>query len=283
MVDDKKEGNKSDDKSDDKRNGSDDKRNGSDDNVNRGFLSGIFAGVCDTIFNYPPYLFHYKVQRGDHISFLRNANTYKPRELYRGVGSYAFIIPITSISAGVSGSLERRGVSTHVATITSGMVAATIISAPVGNAIVTNLRLKASGINTNSYLTVKHIIRTMGIRGFYIGAVPLLIREGIYSWSVFSGQSHFQVKYGYNEAKSTIIAGIVATFLSQPCDTLATRMQDRGFNLRQGIRSMLQEGGIFRFYKGFGFRLYAIIAGIYVMNKGSDIAHEWLTSPPIQQ
>lgn len=233
------------------------------------FLSGASAGLADTCLNYPPYCLHYNLQRGANI--WSKSMYWKPRELYRGVFAYSAIIPITCITDGMTDFFKSKGVRNDVAPFISGMLAATVVSAPIGNSIVTDLRLKDSGKPAGLKNALHHLTSTYGWRGFYTGIGPLMAREGIYAWSVFYGKGAFQEKYNWNDIQASVAAGSIATALSQPVDTLATYMQNQVSRKStfECIRMMWKENGIQRFYRGFYFRLYAIIAGVYVMDRVS--------------
>lgn len=232
------------------------------------FLSGAAAGVADTAINYPPYCLHYRLQRGES---LWRRFVYRPRELYRGVLAYSAIIPITCISDGLTDKLKASGVSPFVASFTSGMVAALVISAPVGNSIVTNLRLKAGHKPAGSIIAMYHIYHHYGLRGFYVGIQPLLVREGIYASSVFYGKRAIQDRLGCHDLTAASISGTIATLFSQPMDTLATHMQNQTHrtSMVDNIQQMWTSGGLVRFYRGFYLRWIAIISGVYVMDRTS--------------
>jgi len=143
-----------------------------------------------------------------------------------------------------------------LATFSSGILAAMMVSAPVGNSIVKDLRLKSEKKPAGSINTVRYIYNTQGWRGFYIGLSPLMLREAIYTWAVFSGKGSFQKRFGWNDAQASIAAGSIATLFSQPIDTLATHMQNRvpRRSMWDCIKMMYAEDSIGRFYRRFYFR-----------------------------
>lgn len=244
----------------------------------RNYISGAIAGTCDTIINYPPYCLHYRFQRRENMY---STKIYYPRELYRGIFAYSAIIPITCICDGMTNWFKFKGVEGYLAAIYSGMIAATIVSAPIGNSIVTNLRLKEEGKEAGTVKSIKHLINNYGLfNGFYIGIIPLMAREGIYSWSVFYAKREVQNRYNYGDIKASIVSGTIASILSQPCDTLATFMQNKvirnNISTLACISQMYQINGIRGFYRGFFFRWYAIVAGVFVMDKASTESKKYL-------
>jgi len=240
------------------------------------FVSGTAAGCADTALNYPPYCLHYRFQRREDMT--RRA-IYAPRELYRGVGAYSAIIPITCLCDGLTEALEARGAPRHLAAITSGMTAALIVSAPIGNAIVVNLRLKAEGRPAGTKNALRHLWNTYGIKGFYAGIEPLMLREGIYSCAVFYAKGAIQEKFKIGDLSASMVAGSVATALSQPCDTSATFAQNKKVRVpySQTIKEMWLAGGLRSFYRGFMYRWYAVVAGVYVMDSVSNAVKGCLT------
>lgn len=239
------------------------------------FVSGMAAGSMDTLFNYAPYGLHYRLQRGEN---LLNPKLYFPKELYRGVLAYSAIIPITCICDGMTDHFVSQGTPRHIAAIQSGMMAAVIVSAPIGNAIVTNLQLKEVKQPAGTFNAIKHIRKVYGIRGFYTGIESLVIREAAYSWSVFYAKDAIQKKLECGDILSSVIAGTIGTIVSQPCDTSATYAQNqvKRIAFKEVLAKMYVEGGVRRFYYGFFFRLYAVIAGVYVMDKTSNTVKNFL-------
>ncbi len=231
------------------------------------FASGIAAGATDTIINYPPYALHYRVQRGTNVWRWRY---WAPRELYRGVVAYSAIIPVTCIMDGVSGFLrDTCDVNEAIAPIISGMLAALLVSAPIGNTIVTDQRLAESKRPAGLTHALSDIQKRRGLRGYYVGLPPLLCREGIYSWSVFYAKGAAKDALGCGDIVASAVAGTMATLMSQPMDTMATFMQNQTtpVTVKSAMRRMYAENGIRRFYRGFFYRCYAVIAGVYVMDQ----------------
>lgn len=233
------------------------------------FISGFFGGIADTVLNYIPYGLHYRIQRGESVNPLLNPKIYTPRELYRGVIAYSTITPVTCISDGVGTYLNKCGVSMPIATFLSGMLAAMTVTAPVSNVIVHQQEHKRSPIES-----IRFIYSRYGMYRFTTGTSLYLGREGIYSTSVFFARKWLseQHKVFENKMINVSVIGFIATLLSQPLDTMATSMINR--EKREGTiitaKRMYHEGGLNRFYKGFWFRCYAIVAGILVMGEVTD-------------
>lgn len=240
------------------------------------FVSGFFAGIADTVLNFIPYGLHYRIQRGEVLNPFVNPKIYTPRELYRGVLAYSAITPVTCISDGVGTYLNKRGIAMPIATFLSGMLAAFIITAPVSNIIIHQQEHKRSPIES-----IRFIYSRYGPYRFTTGTSLYLGREGIYSTSVFFARKWLseQHKIFENKLINVVVIGFVATLLSQPLDTAATSMiaQEKRETPVETARRMYAEGGLGRFYRGFWFRCYAVIAGIFVMGEVTDHVKRVLT------
>lgn len=244
-----------------------------------GFVSGFMGGVADTFLNFPPYGLHLRYQNNECINPWKNAALYRPRELYRGMLAYGVIIPITCIADGFSEYLKRHlQMSPFAATFISGMTAAFFVTAPTSNVII---HQQQHQLKTRA--AISSIIRQYGPYKLTTGMSLYMLREGIYSVSVFSAKPWLQKQHAYfeNDVVASILVGLVATILSQPSDTIATYMVSAKERLSplKAISHMYSgtehdgsvgAGGLKRFYKGFLLRGYAVMAGIYVMSKVSD-------------
>lgn len=244
-----------------------------------GFVSGFFGGLADTLINFPPYGLHLRYQGNECIDPRKNRAIYRPRELYRGMLAYSVIIPITCIADGFSEYLKRHfQMSPFAATFISGMTAALFVSAPTSNVIVYQQQHQ---LKTRQAFS--HIIRKHGPYKLTTGMSLYMVREGIYSTSVFSAKPWLQKQDARfeNDVVASILVGVLATVLSQPWDTIATYMVSAQQRLSplEAVRRMnkglehdgsVGSGGMKRFYRGFFLRGYAVVAGIYVMSKVSD-------------
>jgi len=239
------------------------------------FASGIAAGMADTLVNYPPYGIHYRVSRGTNIW---NKKYWTFKELYRGVGPYSAIIPVTCTMDGISEFLKSKGVHPAVATFSSGVIAAVFIGAPVGNIIVTDQRLAESKLPAGTQNAVRDILYYRGKLGFETGIAFIAAREGTYSFSVFYAKNAIKSYFDCNDFIASAIAGILATIVTQPMDTSASYMQNQQFRPRiiDSIKKMYAEEGLKRFYRGGFYRGYTVVAGIYVMDKVSTYVKEQL-------
>ena len=245
-----------------------------------GFVSGTAAGVVDTIVNFPPYGLHYRLQRGCDVRpwSAHAARYYAPRELYRGVGAYAAIIPVTALADGVTHSLKGVGVAPLVAALAGGACSALLVSTPTGNIIIAQQQT-----STRLWPAARALVRAGGVRRLWTGLTPLLGREGTYSAAVFWGNGAAAARLPRADAAtagwaSAVLVGTVATAISQPMDALATAMQDAATHpgVRATTRRLYAEGGAARFYRGALLRGAAVISGVYFMAYTSERTKAWL-------
>jgi hypothetical protein len=240
-----------------------------------GFLSGFCGGLADTLLNYPPYGLHLRLQSKVIINPLKNPTIYWPRELFRGVGPYSLIIPVTCIADGVSTYLkERYQWQDFYATFTSGMVGGVIVSSPTSNVIIFQQKYKFTPFQAIMFIYTQH-----GVYQFTNAMSLYMLREAFYALSVFWAKPTLQRNHEFfaNGLVASIAVGIVATLISQPLDTTATYQVGQEVRLSpwQSIVSMYRsEGGgwkgLKRFYWGTWLRGYAVVAGIFVMASVSE-------------
>jgi hypothetical protein len=240
------------------------------------FVSGIAAGTADTICNYPPYGLHYRRGRGTNVW---QRKYWTPKELYRGVIPYAAIIPVTCIMDGLTEVLKEKGLHPAMASFSSGMIAGMSIGVSVGNIIVTDQRLAEAGKPAGSKNAIVDIIKTRGYSAFTTGVQWIMMREGTYSFAVFYGKNATKKYLDCNDFIASAISGTIASIITQPMDTSATWMmnQEKQPSIIYSIKQMYKEEGLKRFYRGFYFRWYTVIAGIYVMDKVSQATKHYLT------
>jgi hypothetical protein len=246
---------------------------------NIGYLSGMLAGVADSLCNYPPYGLHLRLQQKKNIRPWVNPSFYKPRELFRGVMPYSLIIPVTALVDGISTELTRRFEwPAWATTFLAGSIAALIVSTPTSNIIVAQ-----QNYGLRPMAAVQHIVRKNGMAGFAIGRPLFLAREGIYGYSVFYAKpmvEQWQKRHQTEERHwvlsgllASLLVGVPATLCSQPFDTVSTYLiaqENPRYGIGRAAREMYAEAGLRRFYTGVWMRGYAVVAGIFVMGTVAD-------------
>ena len=249
-----------------------------------GFVSGCAGGVADLAINYPPYGIKYRLQCNECIDWKKLTETrhltngYTLKYLYRGVlvSSFGFV-PAIMIQDGVSTYLLRcqpanapayyDAMSTAV-----GGAASAIVTAPVGNVIIAQQKG-----NTGMLQAIQGLYYQGGIIRFARGGSVLMCRDSIYGLGVFWGVDYIKMRLEKNAAFrgsssttliASMLAGSMASVLSQIPDTLAAKIQNDNSEKSSPwriFRKTLQEQGMKEFYRGGLFRALSIGASAYVV------------------
>jgi len=240
------------------------------------FMSGIVAGIADTITNYPPYGLHYRRGRGTNPW---QKKYFRLRELYRGVGPYSAIIPVTCLMDGLTEIMKEKGIHPAIASFAAGVTAGMLIGTPVGNMIVTDQRLADQEKPAGSRNAIRNVIETRGYSAFTTGVQWIMLREGTYSFAVFFGKNAVKKQFDCNDFVASCVSGTIASIITQPMDTSATWMmnQEKRPSILYAIKQMYKEEKLKRFYRGFYFRWYTVIMGIYIMDKASQYTKKFLS------
>jgi solute carrier family 25 S-adenosylmethionine transporter 26 len=106
------------------------------------------------------------------------------------------------------------------------------------------------------------ILKNKGLKGFYIGYMPTLIRDIVFSaiqlplFEIIREKKVISNNEVVNSALSGSIAAIVAGFVSCPLDVIKTRLmtQDMKGNSVASILKIYEESGFKGYFKGCGFR-----------------------------
>ncbi|KAJ2664660.1 hypothetical protein IWW48_000605 [Coemansia sp. RSA 1200] len=117
----------------------------------------------------------------------------------------------------------------------------------------------------------KEIWRSGGLRGFFVGAVPTAIRDAPYAGlymlmyeAIKSKERDFALKRSVDLAETTItmvagvLAGLSASYLTQPFDLVKTRMQLRPIEyptVLQSFAKILREESFVGFFRGISLRV----------------------------
>lgn len=119
------------------------------------------------------------------------------------------------------------------------------------------------------------IARERGIAGFYQGLVPTTARQSLNSATRFGSYGAFkQIALSYKEKGETLgsavtfaiggAAGVVTVYVTQPVDTIKTRMQsiDAKSLYRSSLhctKKLVQEEGVFKLWSGAVPRLARLV------------------------
>ncbi|KAL8475881.1 hypothetical protein ACS0TY_028512 [Phlomoides rotata] len=251
------------------------------------YATGLFSGV--TVVLYPISVVKTRLQVASHDAVERNAFSVikglMKREgipgFYKGFGTVITgTIPARII---FSFALEKTKVVAYkmveplslsdltkaaIANGVGGMMGSTcsqVIFVPID---VISQRLMVQGYSGHSTTysggldVARRIIKAHGVRGLYRG-----LGLSIATYSPSSGV--WWASYGVillAQASGGIFAAATATLLSNPLDTMKTRLQmtghayDKGPTAKQVVRSLIADGGWTGFYRGLGPRFFTMSA-----------------------
>lgn len=176
--------------------------------------------------------------------------SFHPKELYRGSSAFAVSVMLASFSqmAFYDQFKKLPGYDADSVAwnsglaVMSGMLGAVVGSAPVENDILTQQ------LNKTNPFTAFRIMFKEGYTRPWTGLAPLMYRESGFGLTMLYGaEKAYNVVYNATgsaplSVAAQMSAGIVGAILSQPGDTLATRMQRHGESLPQAVKSIRNEG-----------------------------------------
>eukprot|EP00656_Telonema_subtile_P038689 TRINITY_DN4390_c0_g4_i1.p1 TRINITY_DN4390_c0_g4~~TRINITY_DN4390_c0_g4_i1.p1 ORF type:complete len:641 (-),score=132.66 TRINITY_DN4390_c0_g4_i1:141-2063(-) len=256
-----------------------------DESVARMLTVGGAAGVVETLITQPLVYVKNTLQYKQPIS-------YSPAVMYRGVAINAGSIgPISAVQWAANGAFVQAyqkfqatdslsaGVKVGLAAL-SGMVSTFLVS-PCELVMISQQRLGGTMLGE-----ARNIWGAHGMAGLLRGFTPTLVRET--GWTtcflglapvlkdVLQDDSRF---FCANDvaasAAASMVAGQVAAVVTQPADTIKTRMQaDRGISGPMTYKSTLgaskllfQEGGMGIFFKGLFARSLRCQAAVFILGE----------------
>lgn len=242
----------------------------------KSFLAGALSGTCSTILFQPLDLVKTRIQnassrgsqKGMMSLMIQVARDERFSGLWRGtVPSMSRCIPgigmyfcslhwiQTSFDLGNPSALEA---------VCCGVLARTLAGSTLLPFTVIKTRFE-SGVYRYGSLTeaLKVIYRTEGTRGLFSGLVPTLFRDAPFSgiYLMFYTQTKSAIPKDWKEGTykaptdfgSGLIAGLLASFVTQPPDVIKTQMQlypAKFGRLKPAVLFIYQEYGISGFFKG---------------------------------
>jgi len=175
----------------------------------------------------------------------------------------------------VTGGQERR--LSDLETISTGFAGGLIsgiVCCPMELVMIQQQRFGGSIFSTPGRIASSAGVPTLLSRGL----ITSCGREGLFTAGYLGLGPVFAEKLsnsmGGMQAKviGAILAGLVAGTLSHPMDTIKTCMQGdierkKFTTVSQTAKTLLNEEGIFRFFRGWGFRTGRMSAGIFIINE----------------
>lgn len=243
---------------------------------------GAFAGALETCINQPLLALKNVLQEGRKLPI-------NPLHYYRGLPLNVLMMsPLTATQFGANSACrsflqkltgrEPAIGGTLMAAACAGTLSA-VLASP-GELVI--LQQQKTGLSMSQQ--IRSLYRTQGLtcfgRGFgmcaareavyasgYLGVFPVL-----YSWSLSTSLAQ---SYSENTLflTSGVIAGVFASFFSQPFDTLKTRQQAFLYSNADyleswnAVRIMRQKEGLPIFWKGVLPRGLRIVAAVFLLNE----------------
>lgn len=194
-------------------------------NINMDFYRDVAVGSASAIsavpFIQPLIFFKNRAQAGSSRQPIGGFRT-----VYRGgAGFAASFAPTTAIQTAACG-IFSKSMDPFSAATAAGVVSA-IAVCPAERIMIQQQNRQMSYTDT-----VREIYNVCGVKGFYRGFIPTVVREGVFSAAYLGGAPAVKEKlvdYGMSPFMAQLGAGIAvgspAAILSHPFDTLKTQMQ----------------------------------------------------------
>jgi len=221
-----------------------------------------------------------------------------PKYFYRGLPvAVASIAPITAVQFAARDICDKtlkriRGESIHAPTTELDENIQGVFAGVVSSMVQSPFQLveiNQQRLGGNMVATLQRIIDRYGVQGMNRGLSMTMVREGIFTWGVFSLDPWVKrtlLKHRPETSElsasgiSAIVSGTVAAVLSHPADTLKTRVQGTVFdeNRPRGPYEALlrlrdsEPGSLIRkCYKGLSPRVFRLICCTYIYRGLTDL------------
>jgi len=252
---------------------------------------GAFAGALETCVNQPLTALKNVLQEGRKLPM-------NPLHYYRGLPlNVLMMTPLTAAQFGANSACRSfmRNLTGQEPAI-GGTLAAAAFAGTVSAGLATPgelVILQQQKTGQSMTQQIRSLYRTHGVtcfgRGFgmcaareamyasgYLGVFPVL-----YSWSLSTSLTQ---SYSENTLflTSGVIAGVLASFCSQPFDTLKTRQQAFLYSnpdylkAWNAVRIMQQKEGLSIFWKGVFPRGLRIVSAVFLLNETRTRAVQFL-------
>ena len=241
---------------------------------------GMVCGTIEVCIDQP--MLYWKNAAQQHLPFTLN-----PKLMYRGLlASISNMAALTAIQFFGTGLIKRAIIGSEDRALTSSEV---LLSAFAGGALsgivcgpleLTMIQQQRFGGNIIG--TPAGIIRESGLFGMCRGMLPAIMREGIFTCGYLGVTPLLEAKISQNESIQVLpkpviqfgcsmSAGLIASGLSHPADTIKTCMQGdiqqttytRAMN---GLQLIIQRDGIAGLYRGFMWRYLRMGMTFFIFN-----------------
>jgi len=209
------------------------------------FVGGGTGAAAVTVLQ-PMLYYKNEIQAGNKPKLILD-----PRILYRGGGGFAASFPPSIAIQNLFTGLFSKWMDPLPASAAAGGISASVVC-PAELVMIQQQKTGKSFMKT-----AQAIYSQFGIKGFFRGAFPTVLREGVSSASIFSGVPAIKeqlLSQGWSEGPAQVVAGIIvgpfAATASISPDSLKTRMQ-RDFSFKPSVTKELFSTNAL---KGLGWR-----------------------------
>lgn len=261
------------------------------------FAIGGAAGVIEVLLQQPSVAWKNAIQDGRPLPW-------NPRMLYRGVAiNAATIAPINGLQFGVNRYLEeifadngQLSDSGRTGTATAAGAVSGLVTCP-GELLM----IQQQKTGTSLSFASQQILEQHGVAGYFRGMVPTVIREAIFTGAylgvipvlkehmVASRPDLFEKRPHYANVIASVAAGVASTFVTQPFDTIKTRMQANldvpaYRTMSRTAASMMQEGGLRTIFSGLLPRTQRVTCAVFILNESKDhLSNLYTRLQPLQR
>jgi hypothetical protein len=234
------------------------------DKIYMNMVGGSLSGVISLSVTYPTEYVKTKMQIGKETSFTKIFKNNIKKEgilgMYKGyLPVLASIIPRAGINYSmyeyIYYNLRKKGYDGWHINLLSGMcsggIAGLIMATPVEN-------IKTYRICEGTNIPIKTIYEREGIKVFYKGMIPTIIKESttygtrfLFYTSMYKKLEEKNINFVLNSIISSTTAGFMSSYLNNPLDVIQTRKQMPNNNKKADtIKTIIKNEGWQSLYKG---------------------------------
>ncbi|CAM6105283.1 unnamed protein product [Calypogeia fissa] len=245
---------------------------------------GALSGVIEVLLQQPSVTIKNAIQDKQPISW-------NPRVLYRGVLVNATsMAPICALQFAVNDILER----TVKGPLNSAQRAGFAATAGVVSSMVSGpaelLMIQQQKTGASLFEQLKKVKNDHGWLALTRGLVPTVVRESIYTATYLGVSPLLQERLmvgSYLSHKAmlamflaALVSGTAAALITQPFDTIKTRMQanldlPHYRKMRSTVKAIIAEGGFKSLYSGFIPRTQRVMCAVFILGESKTLLTEF--------
>ena len=174
-----------------------------------------------------------------------------------GSGMYFYTLHILRTA------LKKAGINNDVVNLVGGVTARVSVGAVLMPITVVKVRMESINYNYSSIMeATKQIVKTQGIKGLFSGLGATSLRDapfaGVYVFCYEQLKAKIDLESRLlRNSLAGVGSGFLATFVTQPFDTLKTRIQldTKSVGITNATKMLFQEQGLNGFFVGMMPRL----------------------------